>query len=122
MQATLQLAAIFRATPPRRISLPTAPQPNVTWRVSTASQLPMHNWDGDYVVYNPLSGNTHILDIVTGEVLKFIAAGPAPASAINGRIANFLELPAEDGNIARHVDEILDLLDDLGLIEPAGEC
>lgn len=82
----------------------------------------MRNWDGDYVVYNPLSGNTHILDIVTGEVLKVIAAGPARASALCGRVADFLELPADDDNLSHHVGKILSVLDVLGLIEPAHRC
>lgn len=82
----------------------------------------MRAWDGDYVVYNPLSGNTHLLDIVTGEVLKIIAAGPARASTLCGRVAEFLELPADDANLAHQVGEILDVLDDLGLIEPARGC
>lgn len=84
--------------------------------------LPMRNWDGDYVVYNPLSGNTHILDIVTGEVLKIIATGPTRAHGIYKRIADFLDLPADDGNLPHNVGEILRLLDDLGLIEPARGC
>ena len=82
----------------------------------------MRNWDGDYAVYNPISGNTHILDVVTGEVLKAIAAGPARASALCRRVADFLDLPDDDGNISRHVGDILGTLDDLGLIEPAGGC
>ena len=61
----------------------------------------MRNWDGDYVVYNPVSGNTHLLDIVTGEVLKMIATGPVHAQAIYSRVANFLELSADDGNVDR---------------------
>jgi PqqD family protein of HPr-rel-A system len=102
--------------------MPTVTEADVTWRVSTPAPLPMRNWDGDYVVYNPLSGNTHILDIVTGEVLKMIATGPARAQAICSRVANFLELPADDGNVSQHVGDILHVLDDLGLIEPANGC
>ena len=82
----------------------------------------MRNWDGEYVVYNPLSGNTHLLDIVTGEVLKIIATEPTRARAIYRRIADFLDLPADGGNVPRHVDDILHVLDDLGLIEPADGC
>jgi PqqD family protein of HPr-rel-A system len=100
----------------------TATGADITWRVSTTAQLPMRNWDGDYVVYNPLSGNTHILDIVTGEVLKVIAAGPARASSLCRRVADFLELPPDDDNLSGHVGEILGVLDDLGLIEPAHGC
>ena len=82
----------------------------------------MRSWDGDYVVYNPLSGNTHLLDIVTGEVLKMIATGPTRAHAIYSRIADFLDLPSDDGNLPHHVGEILGVLDDLGLIEPVCGC
>ena len=82
----------------------------------------MFNWDGDYVVYNSLSGNTHILDIVTGEVLKMIATGPTRAHAIYKRVADFLDLRADDGNLPHHIDDILHVLDDLGLIEPADGC
>lgn len=100
----------------------TATEADIPWRLSSTAPLPMFNWDGDYVVYNSLSGNTHILDIVTGEVLKAIAAGPARASALCGRVADFLELPADDRNLFNHVGEILDVLDELGLIEPARGC
>ena len=74
------------------------------------------------MVYNPLTGNTHILDIVAGEVLKIIASGPVRTSTLCERIVDFLELPGDDGNAAQHVGEILSALDELGLIEPAGGC
>ena len=102
--------------------MPAVTEAGVTWRVSTTAPLPTRNWDGDYVVYNPLSGNTHLLDIVTGEVLKIIAARPARAQAICNRVADFLDLPADDGNLLQHVGDILHVLDDLGLIEPAHGC
>ena len=92
----------------------------ITWRAAAA--LHVRNWDGDYVVYNPLSGNTHILDIVTGEVLKTVMQAPVRASALPEQVANFLEMSAADGGLTQHVVEILGMLDDLGLIEPAGGC
>ena len=92
----------------------------ITWRAT--AELHVRNWDGDYVVYNPLSGNTHILDIVTGEILRTVLQAPVRASAIPGQVANFLEMSAADGGLAQHVGDILGVLDDLGLIEPAGGC
>ena len=102
--------------------MPTVTEADVIWRVSTTTPLTMRNWDGDYVVYNPLSGNTHLLDIVTGEVLKMIVTGPVRASSIYNRIATFLDLPADDANLPHHVEDILRVLDELGLIEPAHGC
>ena len=92
----------------------------ITWRATAA--LDVRNWDGDYLVYNPLSGNTHILDIVSGEILKTVLQAPVRAGALPGRVANFLEMSAGDAALTQHVVEILGLLDDLGLIEPAGGC
>jgi PqqD family protein of HPr-rel-A system len=87
----------------------------------SAAPLPLHCWDGEYVVYNPLSGDTHFLDIVTGEILRAITAGPAAAVELRRFTAQFLEVP-DDDRIAAHVSGTLAKLDDLGLIEPAGPC
>jgi PqqD family protein of HPr-rel-A system len=92
-----------------------------TWRLGLDGPLPLRCWDGDYVVYNPLSGNTHVLDIVTGEVLKAIMAGETGTSEVCQHIANFLEVP-DDAGIAEHVGRILAALDRLALIEPANGC
>ncbi|MEO8304437.1 MAG: HPr-rel-A system PqqD family peptide chaperone [Betaproteobacteria bacterium] len=91
------------------------------WRLGVVGPLPMRCWDGDYVVYNPLSGNTHVFDIVTGEVLKVIMTGNVAAAEICQRIAAFLEVPNDVG-IADHVGRILVALDRLALIEPAAGC
>ena len=50
------------------------------WQVPVEAKLPLRYWDGDYVVYNPLTGNTHVLDIVAGKVLEIIMAGPATSA------------------------------------------
>jgi len=91
------------------------------WRLSVKGELPMRCWDGDYVVYNPLSGDTHIFDIVAGEVLKQIMAGEVPSEKLCQHIADFLDLP-NDARVAESVGEILTSLDELGLIEPANGC
>ena len=72
-------------------------------------------------MYNPLSGNTHVLDIVTGEVLMSIVATRPRVSQLRRHVAEFLEVP-DDPSIAEHVTGILDALDRLGLIEPEVGC
>lgn len=86
------------------------------WRLIPGAVPVIHCWDGDYVVFAPLSGDTHILDITGGEVLQALQAGPETADAIHRRVAALLELPA-DAALAEQVDDMLENLDKLGLIE-----
>jgi PqqD family protein of HPr-rel-A system len=92
-----------------------------SWKIWGSGELPVRCWEGDYVVYNPLTGSTHVLDIVTGEVLKEIGTGSGRESALCQRVAEFLEVP-NDAGVAIHVREILAQLDDLGLIERMDGC
>ncbi|HVO91142.1 MAG TPA: HPr-rel-A system PqqD family peptide chaperone [Casimicrobiaceae bacterium] len=80
--------------------------------------MPHRIWDGDYVVYNPVSGNTHILDIVSGELLAALFDGERDASQLHTHIARFLDVP-DDALVATRVDRVLEVLDDLGLVERA---
>ena len=86
------------------------------WRLIPGAAPVIHSWDGDYVVFAPLSGDTHILDITGGEVLQALLAGPETADSIHRRLAALLELPA-DATLAEQVDGMLENLDELGLIE-----
>ena len=95
--------------------------PETRWRLTVAEPFPLRCWDGDYVVYNSLSGDTHLLDIVSGHVLTRILESPARASELRSRVAAFLEVP-NDAAVDVQVKEILDALDDLGLIEPEAGC
>ncbi len=91
------------------------------WKVCGSGELDLRYWDGDYVVYNSLTGSTHVLDIVTGEVLKAIGAGRGRTSELCRSIAEFLEVPNDSG-VSDNLRTILAELDELGLIEPANGC
>ena len=86
------------------------------WRLIPGVFPVIHCWDGDYVVFAPLSGDTHILDITGGEVLQALLTGPETAETIQRKIAALLDLPA-DATLAAQVDGMLENLDELGLIE-----
>jgi PqqD family protein of HPr-rel-A system len=94
--------------------------PTTRWRLTVAEPFPVRCWEGDYVVYNSLSGDTHLLDIVSGHVLTRIIESPARASELRSRVAAFLEVP-DDAAVDAQVNEILEALDDLGLIEAESE-
>ena len=87
-----------------------------SWRVA-AGALPVRSWGGDYVVYNPLSGDTHIFDLLAGEVLCTVVRGAGSERELRQRLAVLLEVP-DDAALAAEVRRILAELDELGLIEP----
>lgn len=97
------------------------PEHNEQWRAVAGGALPFRNWDGDFVVYNPLSGNTHILDLVSGETLTFLFEQARAAADVHQHVASFLEVP-NDATLAASVDRVLEVLDELGLIEPEVHC
>jgi len=66
------------------------------WRVVEGETLRWRCWGGDYVVFNPLSGQTHFLDIVTGRILTLLLAGSRSLSEIRARIALFLEVEDDE--------------------------
>ena len=74
-------------------------------------------WSGDFVVYNPLSGHTHILDLVAGAVLTELAHQARSADYLCKHLGVLLDV-SNDAALATRVDQILDHLDDIGLAEP----
>jgi PqqD family protein of HPr-rel-A system len=91
------------------------------WRIWSGGEIAFRYWDGDYVVYNSLTGSTHVLDVVAGEVLEAIRAGRGQGSELCRCVADFLEVP-NDAAVADNVRKILAQLDEFGLIEPADGC
>ncbi|MFQ5466610.1 MAG: HPr-rel-A system PqqD family peptide chaperone [Kiloniellaceae bacterium] len=89
--------------------------------MSSDQDLSWRQWDGDYVVFNPASGDTHVLDIATGEVLMRLAAGPASIEEIAECLAAFLQVD-KDSDLAEAARDMVQKLDELGLIEPAPPC
>ena len=87
------------------------------WRVARSGPVRWRCWAGDYVVFNPLSGQTHLLDIVTGHVLKFIMCESSSVGELRSEISTFLEVE-DDDHLATTISEILIRLDEAELIEP----
>ena len=88
------------------------------WKLGANGRIVWHQWDGDYVVFNPDSGNTHLLDIASGEVLVALQAGAASTEHLAARLADLLDL-GKDQTMTSAVRHILETLSGLGLVEPA---
>lgn len=86
------------------------------WKILPAEGLAWRHFDGDYLAFNPASGNTHVLDVASGEILKFLSQAAASSEAVGTRLAAFLEVD-EDDNLRDARDEMLLNLEELALIE-----
>ena len=87
------------------------------FKICATEPLRWRYWSGDYIVYNPFSGQTHFLDIVTGRVLTMLASGSSSVAKIRTEVARFLEVD-DDEKIADATTELLDRLGNAGLIRP----
>jgi PqqD family protein of HPr-rel-A system len=83
----------------------------------SSTTLLWRHWEQDIVVYNPISGNTHVLTPVAGQVLKLLDTGPASRAQIAQAISSAAGVTVDE-EITREVDNLLTNLDELGLIRP----
>ena len=55
---------------------------SVIWRLAPGQRLLHRCWDGECVIYNDLSGDTHLLDDFTFDLLRLLQAMPQTALAL----------------------------------------
>ncbi|WP_377702797.1 HPr-rel-A system PqqD family peptide chaperone [Pseudoduganella sp. UC29_71] len=83
------------------------------WRLMPGQRLRSHSWDGEqFVLYNNLSGDTHLLDAAAIEVLNALQPGAADAAAL----AAALQL---DADALPQLDALLADLRALDLVDRA---
>jgi len=88
----------------------------MVWRVAPSAEFRWRHWDDESVLYDPRSGQTHLLTALAADVLLALeeAAGDAPElAAMVARQRQLDPAPELTGDIAA----LLQQLDDLGLIE-----
>ena len=98
----------------------------ISWRLAPGQQLLHRCWDGECVLYNDLTGDTHLVDEFTLELLELLRTGPMPSALLAATLgADPPATPdrAGPGDAALPPDEALDeVLADLAalyLIEAA---
>ena len=85
------------------------------WRVLSAEPIRWRYWGGEYIVFNPLSGQTHSLDIVSGKVLLMVMSESPSFDRLCMEISAFLDVD-NDAKVVVSVSNVLDHLEDAGLI------
>lgn len=86
-----------------------------SWRLTPGQQLLHRCWEGECVLYNDLTGDTHLLGEFALALLELLRAAPLSGAALA------LELGLEPGGDGGPLDQVLTDLAALHLVE-AGPC
>jgi PqqD family protein of HPr-rel-A system len=73
-------------------------------------------WEDEAVLYNDLSGSTHLLDGATLDLLHALRPAPADAATLAARLAG--QSDAGDDDLPALIDDMLASLARLDLVEP----
>ncbi len=85
------------------------------WRVIPGQSLAFREWDGEAVLYNDLSGSTHLLDGGAIEVLQALLPGPADAATLAASLAGRFD--ADPAALSAMIDDTLAALASFDLVE-----
>lgn len=87
------------------------------WRARTNPKLIRRTWEGESVIFSPLSGETHFLNAFSDEAL---AALEEEALTLDGLVERLRDLTPEDqaAKLADNLGALIQRFDDIGLIEP----
>lgn len=86
------------------------------WRLMSGQSLAYRCWDDEAVLYNDLSGETHLLGPAALCLLEALRAGPTPTAALASRLLNTFDI--DDAGLGDELDVLLGELSRLSLIEP----
>lgn len=84
------------------------------WRVTPGQALRYRQWQGEYVLYNDLSGDTHLLGADAIALLLALQCAPATAAALTGALGAWPQPEAADDDAPA---TLLTALQALALIE-----
>lgn len=88
------------------------------WEIISPQSLHMQAWDNEAVVYDALSGNTHLLSLAAARVLAKIKEAPANAASLAQVMAD-VEPGGTADEIQATLEAILTELAGISLITPA---
>ncbi|RZJ85217.1 MAG: HPr-rel-A system PqqD family peptide chaperone [Massilia sp.] len=86
------------------------------WRLMSGQLLAYRCWDDEALLYNDLSGATHLLGPAALCVLEALRTGPAAVAALAASLRN--EFDVDQDSLGEELDALLGALARLSLIEP----
>jgi len=88
------------------------------WRLTPGQALRFRQFDEEFILYNDLSGDTHLLGASGMHLLSVLQQGPATRTALLGSLADGLAC-TRDGAFDADADALLATLAGYFLIEHA---
>ena len=73
-------------------------------------------WDDDYVIYDELSGDTHLLDGVSGELICALSEKAMSRAALLKHLNELFETPS-DLEMENYLDGFIARFQQLGLVD-----
>ena len=86
------------------------------WQLTSASGLRWHDTEEESLIFNPASGDTHLLDLVARSGLACLEKGPLTGEEICQHMAIQLQLNSDE-DLRPYVSRLLNRLRGLGLVE-----
>ena len=74
------------------------------------------SWEEESIVFDPRSGQTHVLTAVAAEALLHLHATPRTEAELTQHLANEFNLETDD-TLRQHVEDMLNHFYELGLVE-----
>lgn len=90
---------------------------SMKWRLISDQALHLCGWDDEFVVYNNLSGDTHLLGSAAAQILLKLQHAPSDAIHLAESLASSLQVEVMDESLAPQLTHILADLNALALIE-----
>ena len=86
------------------------------WRIIPGQELHYREWDDEFVLYNNLSGDTHLLGVSAIHLLRALSANAANEDDLTTAMCASLELEGDD-EVKSEVQNLLRDLQSLSLVE-----
>ena len=87
------------------------------WQLNPECRLHWRCWDGECILFNAASGQTHLLNRVGSAALRLLEQGPHTELELQQQLARELDLMIDD-EVCAYIKTMMVNMDDLGLIEP----
>lgn len=93
----------------------TGPATGRVYRLATENGLVWRSWDGEIVVLNEASGDTHRLDLVASAAFEVLLEAPVDRQTLTRRVAEDLGA-VDEQRIASAIGTVLAKFSELGLL------
>jgi len=86
------------------------------WRIIGDDLLQVRSWNGEFVVYHALSGDTHILEEANAQLLLELQQKPADVLSLARQLADKWQCELDD-DLVREIEMALTEIQALSLVE-----